>query len=373
MDLSFSALRTAANGLVEAALLGAAWEEPMMAFATAAGADGSTLVRDGPPGRGRNGARSTSLLTTRSIASAVSRYLDGQAPPDPRLARVSPGLTQGFVTDLDCFTATEIASSPFYQEFLRSEGLQWHGCCRLAGTDAAPQIYLSLKRAADRSHYERRDIRALNGVVPILRAAAKAAEAVFEAESRERGRLLSEGDRAVIELDESARILRANGAADRVLCRGLAQRGARLAAPQAEEQPRLDATLARVLGPERECGIAVLSAGSENARLLLRILPVTGAARDVFLGISAIVIVTRLCDPGAPSDLLVNHMRRTFGLTPAEARVSFLIGQGVSLARTARRLGLSEGTARNYLKAALAKTGTGRQAELAVLLTRLLD
>jgi len=372
LALLFSELKAAANGLIEAALLGADWAEPLAAFAAAAGADGSTLVRDEPPDRGRNGSRSSCLLTTQSISSAVSRYLGGQAPPDPRLMRVSPTLMQGFVTDLDCFTVKEIAASPFYQEFLRPEGLQWHGCSRLTGAEGQPQIYLSLKRAPDRMHYRPQDIRTLNSVLPLLRGAARAAEAVFAAESRERGRLLSAGRRAVIELDARGRIMSANAAAEDMLRGGLVLRGARLAAPQATEQPILDAALARPLGPERQCGLAVLSSGTGNARLVIQALPLTGAARDVFRGVAAMAIITPVEQPSAPSAVLVDLLRQAFGLTPSEARVSALVGQGVPLAQAAQQLGLSEGTVRNYLKASLSKTGVTRQAELAVLVTRLL-
>lgn len=372
MALLFSELKTAANGLIEAALLGADWAEPMAAFAAAAGADGSTLVRDEPPDRGRNGSRSTCLLTTQSIAPVVSRYLEGQTPPDPRLKRVSPTLRQGFVADLDCFTAAEIAASPFYQEFLRLEGLQWHGCARLTGAEGQPQIYLSLKRGADRMHYTPHDIRALNRVLPMLRSAASTAEAVFDAMSRERGRLLSDGKRAVIELDARGRIVSASTPADAILCGALLTRGARLVAPQPTEQPILDAALARPLGPERECGFAVLTVGAGNSRLVLRILPVTGEARDVFRGVAAVAMITSVEQPLAPSAFLVDLLHATFGLTLSEARVSALVGQGLRPAQVARLLGLSEGTARNYLKASLAKTGVTRQAELAVLVTRLL-
>lgn len=371
MKPASSELAAAANGMIEAALLGLDWAQPMDAFAKAAGALGLTLVRETPTGPRPGPAHSACLVATQGVAAPVSRYLGGRAPPDPRLARVSPTLAQGFVTDFDCFRAEEIAKDPFYQEFLRPEGLQWHACARLAGSAREPQLYLSLKREADRGPYGAGEVKEMNRVLPHLRAAASMAQAVFRAEARGRGRTLLERGMAAIELDDCGRIVNASNAAEPILRCGLASRASRLVAPQEAEQAKLDAAIVRSLAPTRLPGCAVLSGRCENTRLILRTLPVTGAARDVFCGISVVVHVTVLAPPTAVADDRVQLLRDVLGLTMAEARVVFLVGQGVSVERSARMLGLSIGTLRNYLKAAMAKIGVGRQVELAVLLTNL--
>lgn len=53
-----------------------------------------------------------------------------------------------------------------------------------------------------------------------------------------------------------------------------------------------------------------------------------------------------------------------FALTPAEARLAAALASGTSLAEFASERGIALGTARIQLKQALAKTGSGRQAEL---------
>lgn len=82
----------------------------------------------------------------------------------------------------------------------------------------------------------------------------------------------------------------------------------------------------------------------------------------------AIIVLNDLeAAPEIPdSDVLV----RLFGLTPAEARFAARIAAGRSLKEAAEELRISIGTARNYVKATFAKTGTKRQAELVALLWR---
>ncbi|HEY8579042.1 MAG TPA: helix-turn-helix transcriptional regulator [Beijerinckiaceae bacterium] len=60
-----------------------------------------------------------------------------------------------------------------------------------------------------------------------------------------------------------------------------------------------------------------------------------------------------------------------FGLTRAENATAAAVAEGASPAQIPAARGVSEPTVRSQLSAALEKTGTRRQSELAVLLTRL--
>lgn len=60
-----------------------------------------------------------------------------------------------------------------------------------------------------------------------------------------------------------------------------------------------------------------------------------------------------------------------FDLTPAEAKLARYLASGASAEAAAEALGLSIQTIRTYLKRIMAKTGTRRQAKLAVLLSGL--
>jgi DNA-binding CsgD family transcriptional regulator len=106
----------------------------------------------------------------------------------------------------------------------------------------------------------------------------------------------------------------------------------------------------------------------EKRPLVLRILPVDGAARAPFLGARALLLLLDLNAKLSPDPAVV---ARAFGLSPAETRLASLIAGGSALERAAEELGVSRETARNQLKSVFAKTDTHRQAELVALLARL--
>jgi DNA-binding CsgD family transcriptional regulator len=101
--------------------------------------------------------------------------------------------------------------------------------------------------------------------------------------------------------------------------------------------------------------------------LVIRVLPVDGAARTPFLGARALLLLT---DVGRKSRPQSEMLAATFGLSPAETRLAAVIATGLSTEQVAEELGIARATARNQLKAVFAKTGTHRQGELVALLAR---
>jgi DNA-binding CsgD family transcriptional regulator len=57
-------------------------------------------------------------------------------------------------------------------------------------------------------------------------------------------------------------------------------------------------------------------------------------------------------------------LQSCFALTPAQARLATLLFNGKTVKEAARDLGITEGTARQYLKTVFQKTGTNRQIDL---------
>lgn len=83
-----------------------------------------------------------------------------------------------------------------------------------------------------------------------------------------------------------------------------------------------------------------------------------------------LVLVTDLSKPtGEAGDLAA--LAKLFALTPAEIAFCRRLLLGDSVTEAAQRLRLTEGTARTRLKAILHKTGTTRQGQLMLLLSRL--
>lgn len=63
-----------------------------------------------------------------------------------------------------------------------------------------------------------------------------------------------------------------------------------------------------------------------------------------------------------------DRLRLTFALSPAQARLAARLFRGDRLKEAAGQLGITEGSARQYLKAIFAKTGAKRQADLVRLI-----
>ncbi|TWB64090.1 helix-turn-helix transcriptional regulator [Nitrospirillum viridazoti] len=75
-------------------------------------------------------------------------------------------------------------------------------------------------------------------------------------------------------------------------------------------------------------------------------------------------VLLLLREPGRPLNLSPASIAGLFGMSPAEARLTAGLCDGLSVAEYAHRRGIAEGTARIQLKRALAKAGCPRQAEL---------
>ena len=95
------------------------------------------------------------------------------------------------------------------------------------------------------------------------------------------------------------------------------------------------------------------------------VLPVRGAAHDVFATAEAIVILTPVVPRDVPTADVIQGL---FDLTPAEAKVAGAIGNGKTVAEIATSFGIAPETVRSHVKAVLGKTGLGRQAALVGLL-----
>jgi DNA-binding CsgD family transcriptional regulator len=134
-----------------------------------------------------------------------------------------------------------------------------------------------------------------------------------------------------------------------------------------------NAELQRLIG-------AVIGAGTDVARvsvalprklgrpLIAYASPVLGDAGEIFRAAKGVIVLT---DPDRRLPILDMSLRQAFHLSQAEIKLAKQLALGVDIAEASRILGIQTGTARTCLKSIFAKTGTHRQAELAVLLNRL--
>lgn len=109
-----------------------------------------------------------------------------------------------------------------------------------------------------------------------------------------------------------------------------------------------------------------LPARDDSPAAVMHVLPLPGAASDMFNGARTMLVVTKLDRRSSPTAELLTGL---FDLTASEARVARGISEGKSIDETAALLGLSRETVRFYLKGIFAKTGVGRQSDLISLLS----
>ena len=100
--------------------------------------------------------------------------------------------------------------------------------------------------------------------------------------------------------------------------------------------------------------------------MVVHVIPIRLAARDIFVRCAAAVVLTPVTLPQAPP---VELVRSLFDLTPAEARVARGLASGKTVQDIAADGGVSENTIRTHVRGVLQKTGRSRQAEVVALLT----
>lgn len=130
----------------------------------------------------------------------------------------------------------------------------------------------------------------------------------------------------------------------------------------------------------RGAGGTALLQGTSNAVLVAR----SGTRRPLLVAVApsadtarlldgdpqeAVVLLVR--DPERAGACLIEGLMTLFGLTRREAELAQALCEGNTLSAAASRIGITEGTARQYLKGVFAKMGVDRQSALVGLLSAL--
>jgi DNA-binding CsgD family transcriptional regulator len=124
------------------------------------------------------------------------------------------------------------------------------------------------------------------------------------------------------------------------------------------------AQLANERDSEMGCSIPIPIANGRPP-MIVRLISVHGAARDLISGAAAILVVIPIVAKDVPAAEILQGL---FNLTPAEARIAHAVAARETIDSVAAALNLSRETVRSQLKAALAKIGVVRQIDLAVML-----
>lgn len=357
--ISQTQVKSAADELLAAALLGGGWADALQRLGDAASAGGVTLMRlkAGSP---------SAALSSSGWAEADEELMSGRAPPSRFRFFPDHVLGNGFRADQDVWRTEELRRDPYFQEFLRPRGVFFHARARLC-FEHGERVSISLKRQSQLGPYEPADVAVLDSLLPELRATVRLARCMLDAEASGMVRVIHQRGDPVFELDASGRVLRVHGCAGPS---GIIVRHRKLFAVERLAQGPLDQAIAVAATPPRRPSLAAIT-DKRGARRFLRIVPVTGSARDVFIATAAIAVVVEPPRQPAAIALPANEVREALGLTMREGEVASLLAEGLSLPEVASRLRLQVGTVRNHLKNIFEKTGTRRQGEMIALLHRI--
>ncbi|MCC6076484.1 helix-turn-helix transcriptional regulator [Pseudomonas sp. GCM10022188] len=172
-------------------------------------------------------------------------------------------------------------------------------------------------------------------------------------------------------LDEDGAICRLNKVAEDILAAGdsLQLHNGLLEAISPRDDRRLWRLIRQATAGRRGMGLVeaiALDRGGQRGSLsvLVRSIPLTVSA-EAGRAAAVELILRDSAHPALPSEPL---LRQLYQLTPAEASLAVLLGEGLTLEESASRLGISRNTARTHLRAVFAKTGVKRQTALVQLL-----
>ena len=350
--------------LGDAAVDPAIWPEIMEQISACVGATGAALLQ--------SDIRTPDIPRTAGVDEVINSYFaHGWHTQDVRAVRGVPLLVSGkkVVSDQDIVTTEEIRQSVFFNELLMPHGFKWWA---VVGFWAGTALWgLALQRSAREGPFEASDKRTLAQFSSYLTATATLSKAVGRAVILGATNTLQLIKEPALVLDRQGFVIDMNQDAAQVFDNEIRVANRRLVFRDQRAMSSLNRLLDQLRTTPDTGALPVAHIVVQRLTkrpLLIRVLPVDGAARTPFLGARALLVCSDLSRKSGQQPSVLSE---AFGLSPAEAKLASLVAAGISPEQAAEALGIARETARNQLKSVFAKTATHRQGELVALLSRL--
>jgi DNA-binding CsgD family transcriptional regulator len=379
--------RDVVGTIYEAALEPLLWPEALKGVARRAGASSAVaLVVD--LAAAEVGFAATAGLDPRSLEEYAAHY----ARVDPwneylgRHACGRPYISQAIMDDRD------LERTEFCADFLRRYGI-FHALGGFAVRSGSLALLCGVQRSRARGAFTATEMRRMAPLFPHLDRAARIHRRLARAGGLVDG-LTAALDRvplAVLLCDGLGRAVWMNRPAEIIVRAndGLRVTGGRIETTSASaltaQLRRLIGSAARISGAANGRGAAqcagTRTCGDEDEAggvmqlprrwplkpLSVMVTPLTMPGReapDLALDFARPAVMLLISDPERAVTLPAERLARAFGFTTAEARLAAALATGTSLTDYAEAAQITIGTARWYLKQALAKTNSHRQSEL---------
>jgi DNA-binding CsgD family transcriptional regulator/PAS domain-containing protein len=368
-----SAFTKAVEAIYAAAPEPARWPSALQAIANAFDDVGALMVWERED-------RTFGAVESASLTPLIQEYVRDFNGHDLRSMRGAERryyLAGEAVTDLDVVSPSEMEAHPFYK-FLARHGLKY-----FVGTYVSPdprvRVSIAVQRAIRKPPYSEGERACMVRLGRHAEASLRLSIRLLDAEFTNLGLrdALSRLGIGVFALDSFGRIVFSNPAGDRLLGDGLLVVNGRLRVGPSSARNDIESAIAQALQSEGFDRIAqprpmLVERPSAARPLTIYVLPLSGVRtpEQEFLTYARALILAIDPGDGEPPDPAL--VRDVLGLTLSEARLAALVGTGLGTGQAAKRLGITEGTARTALKRVFQKVGVSRQSELAALLTKLI-
>jgi len=352
----------------EAAAVPELWPNALQAVAEACGAAGVSLlpIRPGPD----------STMGSPGIRGFVQDVVDGgwlhTNPYMRRGLQLTASGWRGLITSEDMITPEQKARDPYVNEVEIPNGFGPKAGIFLVSREPELALPITIERALGMEPFSREEIVKMNLLMSQLDAAATLALKVGFSAAVQVAESLGGVGKEVALLSGSGHALHVPKGFEPFLGDAFSIRRGQVTAWDGNADRRLSTAIARAISSgslgTRATQAVLLPRKSGRRSLVVQIVPIVKAGQDVLMLARAAMIVT---DPEARPGDPTATLAAAFGLSAAEARLAARIGRGEELKDIADAESIVIETARARLKAVFAKTGTHRQAELAVLVAGL--
>jgi DNA-binding CsgD family transcriptional regulator len=309
------------------------------------------------------------VAATPSMDGCTEMYMkDGWHSRDERYLAKTTFLSNGVATDDDCMSLEARKRSPFYQEFLRPHNLtEWAGV-RIGRGDLVWS--LSLQRTPEQGPYSTDELKSLaelaNGLDSIVRTSAALGTARGEAALE----AFDFSARPALLLDRSGRVARANEAAERLIGEDLQISAGHVRSSDPHANERLNLAIRTLLWSFKASTVApVIFPKAAGGRFVIYPMRLPGLTSSP---LSAFHVILVISDTDTTNSAATTTLQMVFDLTASEVHLAVAIANGKDLETVAMERQISKETVRNQLKSVFLKTGTNRQAQLAVMLSSLI-
>ena len=291
---------------------------------------------------------------------------DGWAAKNPRMSRMAARNHAGFLRDNDCFTPDELDRDPVYSGFWRQRGLGWNAGTMLSGCSGDSMVF-SFEKAYAKGPVEPSAIAFLDILRPHLARAALLSARLGLQKAQAMAAVLETLGIPGAVLKSSGVLVAANSLLSSLMPAFIQDRRRGITLSNAKADGLLQEALSRIASSGARSALSSIPvpAADHLPPIILHLIPVRGAAHDIFGQASSLLMITPVDRAAVPVSEVLQGL---FDLTPAEARIARGISAAQSVEGLALELGVSRETIRSQLKAVLSKTGLSRQQELVALL-----